>query len=171
MAIKIPKDELNEFSLPRVCVATGMDGKVTFRSVNFQYLPKWTAIFALAPVLYFIFYFLMRKTASGTLPFSDQAWKQVKLARRNILIAALGMFGAMFLSFFLIEIMPDVGVIALAGSVVVGLTAIIITSLKIKKVHPFATFIDSEAVYLNLPSFEAERAITRHLNSGAQTAI
>jgi hypothetical protein len=36
MSIVIPKNELNEFSLPRVCVATGQPGPVTFQKVQFQ---------------------------------------------------------------------------------------------------------------------------------------
>ena len=163
MSIIIPKNELNEFSLPRVCVTTGQPGQVTFQKVQFQFIPKWIAIFAIAPLLYLIFFLLFRKSASGTLPFSDQGWEEVKAARRNVALSIVGLIGACFLGGAAAANLRDAGPMLL-------LVAIVVTSLKIRKVYPFATFIDDAAVTLTLPSPEAERLFQQHLNAGARKA-
>lgn len=168
MAIVIPKNELNEFSLPRVCVATGQPGQVTFQKVQFQYIPKWIAIFAIAPLLYLIFFMLFRKSAAGTLPFSEQAWSDVKAARRNVAFAVLGLIGAAVLGGVAAAQLRDAGPMLMLGLVVGGVIAIVVTSLRIRKVYPFVTLIDDSAVTLTLPSPEAERLISAHLSAGAR---
>lgn len=170
MSIIIPKNELNEYSLPRVCVATGQPGQVTFQKVQFQFIPKWIAIFAIAPLLYLIFFLLFRKSASGTLPFSDQGWEEVKTARRNVAISVVGLLGALFLGGAAAANLRDLGPILLLVAIVAGFVAIVVTSLKIRKVYPFATFIDDSRVTLTLPSPEAERLFQQHLSAGARRA-
>lgn len=168
MAIVIPRNELNEFSLPRICVATGQPGQVTFQKVQFQFMPKWIAIFALAPLLYLVFFLLFRKSATGTLPFSEQAWNDVKTARRNVTISVLGMIGAAVLSGVLMVQAPNAGPVMMLVAVFGGLIAIVVTSMRIRKVYPFATLIDDQAVTLTLPSPEAERLLSAHLSAGAR---
>lgn len=170
MSIIIPKNELNEFSLPRVCVTTGQPGQVTFQKVQFQFIPKWIAIFAIAPLLYLIFFLLFRKSASGTLPFSDQGWEEVKAARRNVALSIVGLIGACVLGGAAAANLRDAGPMLLLVAIVAGFIAIVVTSLKIRKVYPFATFIDDAAVTLTLPSPEAERLFQQHLNAGARKA-
>lgn len=168
MAIIIPKNELNEFSLPRVCVASGQPGQVTFQKVQFQYFPKWIAIFAIAPLIYLIFFFLLRKTASGKLPFSEQAWSEVKVARRNTLFAVLALIGGVVLSGVLSVQLGDLGLLLILMSVVGGIIALAVTSRRMRKVYPFVTLIDDQAVTLTLPSPEAERLMAAHLSAGAR---
>jgi hypothetical protein len=171
MPIVIPKNELNEFSLPRVCVATGQQGAVTFEKVQFQFIPKWIAIFAMAPLLYLIFFMLLRKSASGTMPFSAEAWENVKAARRNVIFSVLGLIGGCILGGVLAANMRgDAGPLLLLVAVVGGIIAVVVTSIRIRKVFPFATFIDDTNVTLTLPSPEAERLIEQHLSSGAKRA-
>ncbi len=170
MSLIIPKNELNEFSLPRVCVATGQPGPVTFQKVQFQFIPKWIAALALFPLLYLICFMLLRKTANGTLPFSEQGWNDVKAARRNVAFAVLGLIGACFLGGFLAaNTRGDTGGLLLLGLIIVGVVAIVVTSLQIRKVFPFATFIDDRAVTLTFPSPEAERLFEQHLNAGSRS--
>lgn len=164
MAIIIPKNELNEFSLPRVCVTTGQPGQVTFQKVEFQYIPKWIAIFAIA----LIFFFILRKTASGTLPFSEQGWSDVKAARRNVAFSVLGLIGAGILGGVLAGNAGEVGPFVMLGLLVAGIVGIVVTSLQIRKVYPFATLVDDAAVTLTLPSPEAERLFQQHLSAGAR---
>lgn len=166
MPIVIPKNELNEFSLPRVCVATGQQGQVTFEKVQFQFIPKWIAIFAMAPLLYLIFFMLLRKTANGTMPFSPEGWENVKAARRNVLFSVFGLIGACVLGGVLAANVRDVGPLLFLGAIVVGIVAVVVTSMRIRKVFPFATFIDDANVTLTLPSPEAERLISQHLSAG-----
>ena len=168
MPIVIPKNELNEFSLPRVCVATGQPGQVTFQKVQFQYIPKWIAIFALAPLLYLIFFMLFRKSATGTLPFSDQAWNDVKAARRNVLFAVLALIAGAVVGGVLSVQLRDAGPLLMMAIVVGGIIAIVVTSMRIRKVYPFVTLIDDSAVTLTLPSPEAERLLASHLSAGAR---
>lgn len=170
MPISIPKNELNEFSLPRVCVGTGEAGTVTFQKVQFQYIPKWIAVFAVAPLLYLIFYFLLRKTASGTMPFSERGWERVKAARRNVLIAVVVLIAGPIAGGVLSSNDSAVGPILLMVGVLGGLIAIIVTSMRVRKVFPFATLIDDKQVTLTLPSPEAERLFTQHLTAGASAA-
>jgi hypothetical protein len=172
MPVVIPKNELNEFSLPRVCVATGQSGPVTFQKVQFQYIPKWVAIFALAPLLYLIFYLIVRKTARGTLPFTEPAWSAVKAARRNVALAVvalivLGMGGPFLMG--IAGAAPDV--LTIFSGFLLGIAAVIITSLRIRKVFPMATLIDEGSVTLKLPSPEAERLFMQHLSAGARVLI
>ena len=162
MPIVIPKNELNEFSLPRVCVATGAQGQVTFEKVQFQFIPKWIAIFAMAPLLYLIFFMLLRKSASGTMPFSPEAWENVKAARRNVIFSVLGLIGASVLGGVLAANLRDVGPLLFLVAIVGG----IITSLRIRKVFPYATLIDDANVTLTLPSPQAEQLISQHLSAG-----
>ena len=170
MALVIPQNELNEFSLPRVCVTTGQPGAVTFQKVQFQYVPKWTAIFALAPLLYLIFYFLLRKTASGTLPFSEQGWSEVKAARRNVALATVGMLGGVMLGAMASVRLPDVGPLLFGVSIIGGIIAIAVSASRIRKVYPVVTLIDDTNVTLKLPSPQAEQLISQHLSAGARRA-
>lgn len=168
MPIVIPKNELNEFSLPRVCVATGRQGEVTYEKVQFQYFPKWIAIFAIAPLLYLIFFMLLRKSANGTMPFSPEAWAEVKAARRNVALAAVGFFALLMLGGFAAARMPDVGFLVFLVALVGGIVALGVTASRVRKVFPVATLIDNAHVTLKLPSLEAERIIEQHLSSGAK---
>lgn len=168
MSIAIPKNELNEFSLPRVCVGTGQAGQVTFQKVQFQYIPKWIAIFAIAPLLYLIFFLLLRKTASGTLPFSAEAWERVKAARRNVAFAVIALIVACVGGGVLAAQLRDAGPLLFLVALIAGIIAIVVTSLQIRKVYPYATLIDDHHVTLTLPSPDAERLISQHLNAGAR---
>ncbi|MFZ5438351.1 MAG: hypothetical protein ACOZQL_00015 [Myxococcota bacterium] len=167
MTILIPRNELNEFSLPRVCVGTGQAGPVTFQKVQFQYVPKWIAAFAIAPLLYIIFFLVLRKTASGTLPFSDEGWARVKAGRRNVAIATVGLlvaiFGGVFVTAQLDQPAP------LLVLLLAGIVAIVVASMQLRKVYPYATLIDDRMVTLKLPSAEAEALFSRHLSAGART--
>ncbi|MBX5482766.1 MAG: hypothetical protein IRZ16_13135 [Myxococcaceae bacterium] len=40
-----PNNELNEFDLPRTCIATGATDGVVFKPVKFAWYPKWPLIF------------------------------------------------------------------------------------------------------------------------------
>jgi hypothetical protein len=172
MALIIPKNELNEFSLPRVCVTTGQPGPVTFQKVQFQYIPKWIAIFAIAPLLYLIFFMVTRKSADGTLPFSEEGWSQVKSARRNVLFSVLGLIGGCFIAGFVAaNTRGDLGPLMMMGFVIAGIIGIVVTSLQIRKVYPVATFIDDQAVTLTLPSSEAERLFQQHLSAGSRPRV
>jgi hypothetical protein len=172
MALIIPKNELNEFSLPRVCVTTGQPGPVTFQKVQFQYFPKWIAIFAVAPLLYLIFFMILRKSANGTLPFSEQGWSDVKAARRNVLFAVLGLIvGCIAAGALTANVRGDTGPLLMLGLIIVGIIAIVVTSVQMKKVYPVATFIDDRAVTLTLPSPEAERLFEQHLNAGSRPRV
>ncbi len=171
MAIVIPKNELNEFSLPRICVATGQPGQVTFQKVQFQYIPKWIAVFAIAPVLYLIFFMIMRKSATGTLPFSEEGWNQVKTARRNVAFAVVGMLVACFAGGAAAVNLRGAGPVLMMVAVVGGFIAIIVTSLRVRKVFPFATLIDDAAVTLTLPSSQAEQQIQAHLSAGGRARV
>lgn len=168
MSIAIPKNELNEFSLPRVCVTTGQPAQVTFQKVQFQYVPKWIAIFAIAPLLYLIFFFVLRKTASGTLPFSAEGWERVKAARRNVLLSVFGLIVAVMGGAALAAQVRDVGPLLFLGLLVAGIAAIIVTSVQMRKSYPVATLIDDHHVTLTFPSPEAERLFTQHLNAGTR---
>jgi len=168
MPIVIPKNELNEFSLPRVCVATGQAGPVTFQKVQFQFVPRWIAIFAVAPLLYLIFFMVLRKSASGTMPFSEQGWEEVKRARRNVMFSGLGLLAAVFLGVGAIASLKDVGLLVFFAVILGGVIALVATSMRVRKVFPFATFIDDQAVTLTLPSPQAEQLISRHLSAGAR---
>lgn len=172
MAIIIPKNELNEFSLPRVCVTTGKaSSPVTFQKVQFQYIPKWIAIFGIAPLLYRIFFMLMRKTANGTLPFSDEGWAEVKAARRNVLFAVLALIGSCVAGGVMAANLRDVGPLLMLALIVLGIVAIVVTSVRVGKVYPMATFIDDRAVTLKLPSEHAERLFEQHLSAGSRPRV
>ena len=168
MAIVIPKNELNEFSLPRVCVATGQQGAVTFQKTEFQYVPRWIVIFAFAPLLYLIFYFALRKTASGSLPFTDEAWANVKAARRNVALAAMGLVAGIFLSLFSVSIIKDAGFVLLLVAFIGGLVAIGVFSRRLQKAYPRVTLIDDRDVHLVFPSSQAEDLVRAHLSSGTR---
>ena len=170
MAIVIPKNELNEFSLPRVCVGTGQQGPVTFQKVEFQYVPKWIAVFAFAPLLYLIFFFVMRKTASGALPFSDEGWAAVKAARRNVALSVVGLIVGCFVGVALIGALRDVGALLFFALLIAGIIGVVVTSMKIRKVYPTVTLIDDRDVHLKLPSASAEDLVRAHLSAGARPA-
>jgi hypothetical protein len=171
MAIVIPKNELNEFSLPRVCCVTGEAGPVTFQKVQFQWVPPWTAALAIAPLLYLIFYMMLRKTASGTMPFSEQAWTALKTGRRNMAFAVLGLIlGIVGATAVTTNVKGDVGPMLVLASVVVGLIAIGVVGVKMKKLYPRCTRVDDRAVTLTLPSPRAEQLFTQHLTAGARQA-
>ena len=171
MAIVIPKNELNEFSLPRICVVTGQPGQITFQKVQFQFIPKWIAIFAIAPVLYLIFFMILRKSATGTLPFSEEGWNDVKAARRNVAFAVVGLVLACVAGGAAIANLSGAGPVLMLVLLGSGIIAIAVTSLRIRKVYPFATLIDDAAVTLTLPSPQAEQLIQAHLSAGGRARV
>jgi hypothetical protein len=169
MPVAIPKSELNEFSLPRVCVVTGEQGPVTFQPVRFQWNPPWIAIFALAPLLFLIFMLAFRKTASGTLPFSDAGWEAVKAARRNVLIAVVGLiFGCIGAGALAGAVGGDSAALLVVGVVIVGILAVVIFSVRVRKVFPTVQKIDDQFVHLKLASPQAESLFQAHLSAGAR---
>lgn len=170
MAIVIPKNELNEFSLPRVCVATGQQGPVTFQKVEFQYVPKWIAVFAIAPLLYLIVYFATRKTASGTLPFSEEGWSNAKTARRNLALSVAGLVVAVFIGLFAMGASKDFGFVVFLALLIGGIVAVGVFGRKTKNTYPRATRIDDRDVHLVFPSAAAEDLVRAHLSSGARPA-
>jgi hypothetical protein len=108
-------------------------------------------------------------SATGTLPFSEQGWEAVKTARRNVVFAVLGLIVACILGGGLTAQVPgDVGPFVLLGSVLLGVIALVVMSTRVRKVYPYATFIDDKAVTLKLPSADAEQLISRHLSAGAR---
>lgn len=170
MAINIPKDELNEFSLPRVCVVNGKPGPVTFQKVQFQFAPQWLAIFFLAPLIYLLLYFLLRKTASGTLPFSEEGWNAVKAARRNMAFAGLALFAGIAAGVGLTRAHLSIGENVVFASLGLGIVALAVTTWRFRKTYPSVTLIDDRSLTLKLPSADAEQAFRAHLNAGAAGA-
>ena len=65
---------------------------------------------------------------------------------------------------------PALGLLML-GLIVGGVIAIVVTSLRVRKVYPFVTLIDEAAVTLTLPSPEAERLIQAHLGAGGRARV
>jgi hypothetical protein len=124
----------------------------------------------MAPVLYLIFYFLLRKTASGTMPFTEEAWQRVKAARRNVGLSILGLIVGAVAAGALMGNDSDTGPLLLLGFLVAGIIGIVVTAMRVRKVFPYATIIDDQTVTLTLPSPEAERLFTQHLTAGASAA-
>lgn len=152
-------------------MATGQRTAVTFQKAEFQFVPKWIAVFAFAPLLYLIFYFSLRKTASGALPFTEEAWANVKAARRNVALAAVGLVAGIFLGVFSISILKDAGFVVLLIAFLGGLVGLAVFSRKLQKAYPRVTRIDDRDVHLILPSTEAEDLIRAHLSSGTRPVV
>lgn len=172
MPIVIPKNELNEFSLPRVCVVTGKQGEVTFQKVEFQFIPHWVRGLAIIPLLYLILMLAMRKYAKGTMPFSEEGWARVVSARRIMAVAGIIFLVSMISGFAMLtqRMFDDVAPLILVFGFIAALIGVGVGSFRIRKAFPFATLIDDVNVTLTLPSSEAERVIRTHLESGKQRA-
>ncbi len=90
-------------------------------------------------LLYLIFVSIHRKTANGTLPFSEEGWNEVKSARRNILFAVLGLVFGCIVAGVLLPSAGDMGLVLMIAVLIGGTAGIGLTSKQIKKVYPFAT--------------------------------
>src|SRR6185295_9262388 len=94
--VRIPKNELTEFDLPRVCSITGETNGVAFFDVSFQFIPRSAALFYLfcGPIGYLVAMSFMRKTASGKMPFVEEAYRKW---RRLAVLLPLGLVAVIIL--------------------------------------------------------------------------
>lgn len=124
----------------------------------------------MAPLLYLIFYFMLRKTASGTLPFSDDAWTAVKTARRNVMFATLGLVFAVVVGVFTVGQLGDLGILIFVVLLLAGLVGIGVATRQVRKYYPTLVRIDERDVHLTFPSTQAEDLVRTHLSAGARVA-
>lgn len=170
--VRIPKNELTEFDLPRVCVVTGATERVDFFPVSFQFIPRWSVIFYLfcGPIGYFVAMMLLRKTAAGKLPFTTEAHARMKQTRVIVALAIVGLLvvgigGGVALGS---TMSGDSGPLAILVTIVVAVLAIIPLAIYSRKLGPACVEIDDVDVTLDLPSEEAARQIESRLRVGAK---
>lgn len=165
--VRIPKNELTEFDLPRVCAITGATENVSFFDVSFQFVPRSAVLFYLlcGPLGYIIAMSVMRKTASGKLPFVEQAYRHW---RRMAIILPLGLVAVIALAVLVVvlgaqsmssDTMPIV--LGVFGIVLVG--GIVGFAVTIRKLGPACIEIDETHITLELPSADAARAFEERL--------
>jgi len=163
--LSLPKDELNSFDLPSICVVTGQTEGVTFRKVKFSWYPRWINLFAVVALFIMaILSLVLRKYAKGELPFTDEGWKRWKSAQVSLGLSVVGCMLTFFLGvgvfsnrstelgmmLFLLSVGLPVGVwLGYAKS----------RSLRVLK-------IDDTHLFLDIPSDEAAFRIQQHLKGG-----
>ncbi|MCK8498026.1 hypothetical protein ACJ2CR_22925 [Myxococcus faecalis] len=165
--VVIPKNELSEFDLPRVCVITGQTEGITFQPVKFAYYPRWLLIFApLAAVIVLLIAALLTKRAQGTLPFSEEGWAQWKRAKLVYGLSFLGTIAVLFGSIFTFAGNARTGGYLMVAVLVAVLIPVVAYFVAVKGKVPQALRIDDRNITLRLPSDEAASAILRHLQAG-----
>lgn len=167
--VVIPKNELSEFDLPRVCVITGQTEGVVFKPVKFAWYPRWIVVLVLLNVLIAaIVAMALTKKAKGTLPFSEEGWAQWK---RGKLLFGLSLLGTVVI------LIGGIALLARTESPAPLLTAVLLSillpivtyALVLKNRAPVAKKIDDQHITLTLPSDEAASRIKTHLMSGRQS--
>jgi|GEM_PF-2359410 len=164
--VVIPKNELSEFDLPRVCVITGQTEGITFRPVKFAWYPRWLLIFVpVAALIVLLIAMALTKRAKGTLPFSEEGWARWQRAK---LLFGLSLLGT-------IAILVG-GITAFAGrsdgspilvAVLLAILLPLVAYLAVMKGRvPQAKRIDERNLTLSIPSESAAATITAHLSFG-----
>ncbi|MCY0998718.1 hypothetical protein OWM54_16385 [Myxococcus sp. MISCRS1] len=165
--VVIPKNELSEFDLPRVCVITGQTEGITFQPVKFSWYPRWLLIFVpFAALIVLLVAMLLTKRAQGTLPFSEEGWAQWKRAKLVFGLSFLGTIAVLCGAIFAFAGNTQTGSYLMVGVLVAVLIPVVAYSAVVQGKVPQVVRIDNREVTLRLPSDEAASAILRHLQAG-----
>ena len=80
--VRIPKNAVSEFDLPRVCVATGATEGVGYHKVTFQFVPMWARLsVAFCGIVGLVIMMLNTRRVQAEIPFTHEAFKAYKRAR------------------------------------------------------------------------------------------
>ena len=168
--VVIPKNELTEFDLPRICVVTGATDDVEFHDVTFQYIPPAARAFAAfcGPIGYLVAMSLMRKTATGKLPFVASAHDQWKTMRVVLPLGLVGLIVAAVAAFaFGMSSAPSGSLVLIAVLLVVAIGGALGMAFWLKQIGPAVISIDDTHVTLELPSADAAAAFETRLHAAA----
>ena len=165
--VTIPKAELTPFDLPSVCIVTGSRENVTFRKVNFVWIPpaaRFSVVFC--GMFGLIAMLVMQKKVEGQLPFTEQGWTAWRNAKLMALVGGLVGFFAMFGALALVETSGLFAAIFGLG----GFVLLIVALIQVRGKGPLCTRIDDTDIDLTLPSTEAADAFIERLQGGKALA-
>lgn len=164
--VVIPKNELSEFDLPRVCVITGQTEGISFKPVKFAWYPRWLLIFLpFAALIVLLIAMALTKRAKGTLPFSEEGWARWQ---RSKLLFGLSFLGTIVILVGGIAVFAgrSDGIPILVSVLLATLVPVVTYFAVVRGRVPQVQRIDERNITLSLPSESAAATITAHLSSG-----
>lgn len=164
--VVIPKNELSEFDLPRICVITGQTEGISFKPVKFAWYPRWLLIFLpFAALIVLLIAIILTKRAKGTLPFSEEGWARWQRSRLLFGLSFLGTI-AILVGGIVVFAGKGNGTPILVAVLVAVLVPVVAYFTAVKGRVPLVKKIDERTITLRLPSDSAATTIAAHLNSG-----
>lgn len=166
-SITIPVKELTQFDLPAVCVVTGARESVTFRKVQFVWIPPVARFAVVACGLVGVVAMLvMQKRAVGELPFSEQGWARWRSGKILVAVGVGAFAGLVALGAYTYSVASSgVGGLVMLG----GLVALVAAALIAKGRGPACKRIGDDDIELELPSADAAAAFAERLRLDAET--
>jgi len=163
--VTIPKNELNSFDLPRICVMTAARQGVVFKKVKFAWYPKWVPLLVLINlVVAGIVAWALTRRVQGELPFTEEAFRAWRVGLALLGGSVVGSIALLFLALFLLgadQPWPALAAGLLMLGAPIGLWARFVRGKTIKVVE-----ITQTHVTLDLPSQHAAFVIREHLFGG-----
>ncbi|MCP3165099.1 hypothetical protein [Myxococcus qinghaiensis] len=164
--VVIPKNELSEFDLPRVCVITGQTEGISFKPVKFAWYPRWLLIFVpFAALIVLLIAIALTKRAKGTLPFSEEGWARWQRSKLLFGLSFLGTIAILVGGIAVFAGRSD-GTPILVAVLLAVLLPVVAYYAVMKGRVPLVKRIDNRHLTLSLPSESAATTITAHLSSG-----
>jgi hypothetical protein len=155
--LRLPKNAVSEFDLPRVCVATGETEGVSYQKVTFTFVPLWARLsVGFCGIIGIILMIVNTKKVEAEIPFTDAAFRTFKVARIVPLALILGAVALMVVP---IVIDPELVLFSIVVFVAGLVAAIIYIQAVTRPSGPMVKEIDDEFITLEIPNDEAARAI------------
>jgi hypothetical protein len=128
---------LKDAVLPPICVWNGEPAPEGYVQRNLTWVPQWTAVFALSPLIYIIIFMVVKKTGGLRYALSEAARKR---RRSGIIIAVGGVLASVVLMIAggasNAPVLLVVGIFAMLITLIVGaVRARVLTIVKIDKTH------------------------------------
>src|SRR5689334_19632416 len=127
--VKIPRQAVTRFDLPKVCLTTGATEGVEYHKTTFQFIPMWARMsVALCGLIGLILMLVTTKRAEVEIPMTPDAYSAWKRHKVIMIVLLLASVATLIVPLLIDEDLVFVGLIAggagIIGSIVYALTVV-----------------------------------------------
>lgn len=167
--LELPLASLSRADLPPVCLVTGANEGVEYRTVKFVWYPRWISLLAPLLLLAAILAAIMTRRVTAELPFTPRAYRRWRLG-----VWAFGLSAAVAVVLFitaLVLLATDQNALAVAAFVSTVALPLAVWLTLVRDQQVVVKEIRDDALVLRVPSLEATRAIAGHLAAHARGVL
>jgi len=160
-SVRIPTKELTQFDLPAVCVVTGTREGVSFRKVQFSWVPPTARmLIVFCGLIGVVAMLAMQKRVHGELPFSDAGWERWRSGKILVGVGAAAAVALVLLGVAMISSASgSFGLVIVLG----GIGVLVAAALAARGRGPMCKRIGDDDIELDLPSADAAAAFEERL--------